>query len=173
MPKKVPYLSEEQIENDAAALLAEFAQARDIVLKPPVPIEDIVEKHLKLGIEFDDTHRLFGIPRLTFGQADILGAIFFEERRIVVDESLDPEEHPEREGRYRYTLGHEAGGHWRLHRHLFARDPAQMSLVGNDAGASVICRSSHVKEPVEWQAEFYSSCLLMPRPLVLNAWTTE
>ncbi len=59
----VPYLAEKAIERDAAALLAEFAQARGVVIMPPIPIEDIVEKHLKLGIEFDDTHRLFGVPR--------------------------------------------------------------------------------------------------------------
>ena len=37
--------------------------ARGVTIEPPIPIEDIVEKHLKLGIEFDDTHRLFGVPR--------------------------------------------------------------------------------------------------------------
>ena len=63
MPKKVPYLPEEQIERDAAALLAEYAQARGVVIAPPIPIEDIVEKHLKLGIEFDDMHRLLNHPR--------------------------------------------------------------------------------------------------------------
>src|SRR5687767_5127979 len=63
MSKKVPYFQEEQIERDAAALLAEFAQARGVVIAPPIPIEDIVEKHLKLGIEFDDIHRLLNHPR--------------------------------------------------------------------------------------------------------------
>ena len=57
MAKKVPYLQEEQIERDAAALLAEYAQARSVVIAPPIPIEDIVEKHLKLRVEFDDLHR--------------------------------------------------------------------------------------------------------------------
>ena len=32
MPKKVPYLREEQIERDAAALLAEYALARGVVI---------------------------------------------------------------------------------------------------------------------------------------------
>jgi hypothetical protein len=77
MAKYVPYLSEDEIERDAAALLAEFARARRVPIEPPVPIEDIVEKYLKLGIEFDDTHRLFGVPRGPGGEADILGAIFF------------------------------------------------------------------------------------------------
>jgi Zn-dependent peptidase ImmA (M78 family) len=34
----------------------------------------------------------------------------------------------------------------------------------------VICRSSQNKQPVEWQADFYASCLLMPRKLVMAAW---
>ena len=95
----------EAIERNAEALLTEFAHARDVVIEPPIPIEDIMEKYLKLGIEFDDTHRLFGIPRTDLSQGpDILGAIFFDEKRVVVDESLDPEEYPNKEGRYRFTL---------------------------------------------------------------------
>ena len=111
------------------------------------------------------------MPRSGLGlDPDILGAIFFEERRIVIDESLDPEENPSKEGRYRFTLAHEGGGHWRLHRHLFAKDPAQVSLFNEPATPSVVCRSSQAKEPVEWQADFYASCLLMPRKLVMAAW---
>jgi IrrE N-terminal-like domain len=171
MPKKVPYLREEQIERDAAALLAEYAQARNVVIAPPIPIEDIVEKHLKLGIEFNDMHRLLRVPRSGLGlDPDILGAIWFDDRRIVIDESLDPEENPSKEGRYRFTLAHEGGGHWRLHRNLFAKDPAQVSFFNEPAPPSVICRSSQAKEPVEWQADFYASCLLMPRKLVMAAW---
>jgi len=92
MNKFVPYLPEAAIERDAAALLSEYARARGVAIVPPIPIEDIVEKYLKLGIEFDDTHRLFGIPRDPECDGDILGAIFFDEARIVIDESLDPVE---------------------------------------------------------------------------------
>ena len=107
MTRNVPFLAEEAIERDAEALLAEFSYARGVDIKLPIPIEDIVEKHLKIGIEFDDTHDLFGIPRsgLDLGQGpDILGAMFFDEKRIVIDESLDPDDNPEKEGRYRFTL---------------------------------------------------------------------
>src|SRR3712207_216371 len=100
MARRVPYLPEEAIERDAEALLAEFSWARGVPLAPPIPIEDIVEKHLKLGIEFDDTHRLFNVPRSGPGSdPDILGAIFVDQRRIVLDESLDPEVNPAKEGR--------------------------------------------------------------------------
>ena len=110
-------------------------------------------------------HGLFDVPRSGLVDPDILGAMFFDERRIVIDESLDPEENPSKEGRYRFTLAHEGGGHWRLHRHLFAKDPAQTSLFGEPTPPSVVCRSSQAKEPIEWQADFYASCLLMPRDL--------
>lgn len=171
MAKRVPYLHEEQIERDAAALLAEYERSRGVTILRAVPIEDIVEKHLKLGIEFDDTHQLFGVPRSGLGfEPDILGAMFFDERRIVIDSSLDPEENPAKEGRYRFTLAHEGGGHWRLHRHLFAKDPAQASFFSEPTALSVVCRSSQAKDPVEWQADFYASCLLMPRNLVRAAW---
>ena len=173
MNRKVPFLAEEAIERDAEALLAEFAHKRDVVIELPIPIEDIVEKHLKIGIEFDDTHDLFGIPRsgLDLGQGpDILGAMFFDEKRIVIDERLDPDDNPAQEGRYRFTLAHEGGGHWRLHRQLFTRDAAQASLFGSKSVPSVVCRSSQAKERVEWQADFYASCLLMPRKLVFAAW---
>ena len=93
MPKKVPYLYEDQIERDAAALLAEYEQARGVVITRRVPIEDIVEKHLKLGIEFDDMHQLLRVPRSGL-DPDILGAIFFEERRIVIDEKSRPRGEP-------------------------------------------------------------------------------
>jgi Zn-dependent peptidase ImmA (M78 family) len=170
MSRFIPYLADEAIERDAVALLAEYAHARSVVIAPPIPVEDIVEKHLKLRFEFDDTHKLFGVTRGSEQDADILGAIFFDERRIVIDESLDPEERRGIEGRYRFTLAHEGGGHWRLHRHLLAKDPAQAGLFGGLPAPSVICRSSQAKERVEWQADFYASCLLMPRNLVIEAW---
>jgi hypothetical protein len=142
MSRRVPFFSEQSIERDAEMLLAEYMLARGVVMEPPVPIEDIIEKHLKLGIDFVDTHRLFGVPRSEKSdEPDILGAIYFESRRIVINESLDPEEYPGMEGRYRFTLAHEAGGHWRLHRDLFDKSPPQGSFLA-DPGPSVLCRSS-------------------------------
>ena len=127
MTIQVKYLTEETIETDAEALLAEFSRARGVTLKPPIPIEDIVEKHLKLRIEFDDLHEVLGVP-MVGPEPEIFGAIWVDEREIWIHESLDPEERPEIEGRYRFTLAHEGGGHWRLHRRYLATDPAQNSL---------------------------------------------
>jgi len=165
MTLQVPYLADEAIERDAEALLAQFAQARGMAIRAPIPIEDIIEKYLKLHIEFDDLHRRLGVPRGGSGtEADIFGAIWFETGEIVIDESLDPEERPSIEGRYRFTLAHE-GGHWRLHRRLVQANSGQGSRQ-----PTVVCRSSRAKERVELQADLYASCLLMPRKLVRQAW---
>ncbi len=170
MGLKVAYVSDEAIEKDAQALLAAYAHAGGVALVAPISIDDIIEKHLKIGIEFDDTHRLFGVPRSGIGfDPDILGAIFFDQKRIVIDESLDPDTFPAKEGRYRYTAAHEVG-HWQLHRALFGKDPAQTSLLEPHAAPSVVCRSSQAKERIEFQADLYASCVLMPRKLVFAAW---
>jgi Zn-dependent peptidase ImmA (M78 family) len=171
MTRLVSYVSDEAIEKDAQALLAEYAHARGVTIEAPIPIDDIVEKHLKIGIEFDDMHRRFGVPRSGIGfDPDILGAIYFDQKRIVIDESLDPDAYPAKEGRYRFTLAHEGGGHWRLHRHLFGMHPAQDRLHDPNAPPSVICRTSQAKARIEFQADLYASCVLMPRKLVFAAW---
>jgi Zn-dependent peptidase ImmA (M78 family) len=171
MTFRVPFVPEETIERDAEALLAQYAHAKNVEIKAPIPIEDIVEKHLKLRIEFDDLHRLLDIPRNGLGMdLDVFGAIWLDSGRIVIDESLDPEERPGMEGRYRFTLAHEGGGHWRLHRGLVRTDRNQGSLFTDAPKPTVVCRSSHAKERVEWQADFYASCLLMPRRFVFDEW---
>jgi len=172
MTLRVPYISDESIERDAEALLAQYANAAGLEVKAPIPIEDIVEKHLKLRVEFDDLPRLLGVPRGGFlgSEPDIFGAIWLESGEIVIDETLDPEERPRVEGRYRFTLAHEGGGHWRLHRPLVDPNSGQASLFGETPRPTVVCRSSQAKERVELQADFYASCLLMPRKLIMQAW---
>jgi IrrE N-terminal-like domain len=172
MTKFVSYVSDEAIEKDAQTLLAEYAHARGVTIEAPIPIDDIVEKYLKLGLEFDDMHRRFGVPRTGIGfDPDILGAIYFDQKRIVIDESLDPDAYPAKEGRYRFTAAHEVG-HWRLHLALLTQDPKKQTSLLDDAASvpNVICRASQSKERIEVQADLYAACLLIPRKLILAAW---
>ena len=123
-------------------------------IEPPIAIDDIIEKHLKIGIDFDDAHEFFGVPRSGFGfEPDILGAILFDEKRIVIDESLDPEANPAMEGRYRFTVAHEVG-HWRLHRECFSRDRAHASLFDSAAPPIVVCRSSQQRSALNGKPIF-------------------
>jgi Zn-dependent peptidase ImmA (M78 family) len=168
MTLRVPYISDERIERDAEALLAQYAYAKGLEVKAPIPIEDIAEKHLKLRVEFDDVHRLLGGSRSGVGvEPDILGAIWLETGEVCIDESLDPEERPSIEGRYRFTIAHEVG-HWRVHRPLVLGNSGRGSLFGDTPRPTVVCRTAN--ERVEIQANLFASCSLMPRKLVMQAW---
>lgn len=169
MGRFVPYLADEAIERNAASLIGEFERARGVTIEPPIPVEDIVEKYLKLRIEFDDMHARHNAPRPPNGQPDILGAIYGD-GSIFIDESLDPEENPSREGRYRFTLAHEVG-HYRYHQDLLAEEAVVVTAdaetgeptLRGDGGDQNLKRA-------EWQANRFASCLLVPLPLLALEW---
>ena len=161
----VPFLHEKQIEREADLLLEEYALKFTAIESPPVPIDEIAELHLQLSLEYLDMKSLFPM-------ADVHGAIWFEEARVGIDQSLDPHVNPNRLGRYHFTLAHEVG-HWRLHRQHFKTNPDQRKLFDDGLPQpDVVCRSSEGNQPVEWQANAFASCLLMPRRLVYGAWSS-
>lgn len=160
--RREPYFTKRQLEDEAAVVLAEYGRDFEPVAEPPVPIDEIIELHLKLTFEFLDMQSLFGV-------GDVHGALWVNDGRVGVDISLDPDANPAKLGRYRFTLAHEAG-HWRLHRRLFQRHANQPSLLPDaDDRANYVCRSSDTS-PLEWQANYFAAALLMPRELVLREW---
>jgi Zn-dependent peptidase ImmA (M78 family) len=72
-------------------------------------------------------------------------------------------------GRYLFSVAHEIG-HWQLHRPYLAKDSSRALVLDAPSEPTVICRSSQRKEPIEWQADYFASCLLMPRRHVLDEW---
>jgi len=157
----VPYLREKDIEAEAQLLLDEYTQTGKWQVSAPVPVEDIIELHLRLAFRIEDLKALLHVD-------DVLGAIWFTEREVKVDLRLEPTANPSMLGRYRFTLAHEAG-HWRLHRQYYQEDPNQGKLFDGRGQPAFICRSS-LKPPAEWQADFFAGCMLMPRDVVRSAW---
>lgn len=159
----VPFLHEKQIEAEAELLLGEYAEKFGPITDPPIPIEQIAEVLLQLALEFKDMKALFPF-------ADVHGAIWFTEGKIGIEQRLEPEANPSRRGRYHFTLAHEVG-HWRLHRAHYHSNPGERRLFNDGTPKpDVVCRSSERKKPVEWQADNFAGCLLMPRKLVYEAW---
>src|SRR4051794_18935865 len=117
---KLRFMKDEEFEDEAALLLAEYGNKHGQVTAPPIPIDEMVEIYLKLSLEFLDMRKLFGID-------DVHGALWVNEKRVGIDQRLDPAQNPAKLGRYHFTLAHEAG-HWRLHRQLFQRRANQLSL---------------------------------------------
>lgn len=160
----VPFLHEKQIEAEAEVLIGEYELHFQQIASPPVPVDDMVELHLRLALEIKDMKALFPF-------ADVHGAIWFEEAKIGIDQVLDPHTNPSRRGRYHFTLAHEVG-HWRLHRQHYIKNPAERRLFGDGSRRpDVVCRSTERKKPVESQADRFAANLLMPRKLIYAAWT--
>ena len=160
--QKLKYLSDQAFEDETALLLAEYGNKRGHVTAPPIPVDDIVELYLELALEFIDTRKEFGVD-------DVHGALWVNKKLVGIDQRLDPGRYPAMLGRYRFTLAHEAG-HWRLHRQLFPRKANQLTLLPEKAERpEYICRSSDT-EPIEYQANRFASCLLMPKEMVKRAW---
>jgi hypothetical protein len=160
---EVPFLHEKQIEAEAELLLGEYAEKFGPITAPPIPIEQIAEVLLQLALEFKDMKALFPF-------ADVHGAIWFTEGKIGIEQRLEPEANPSRRSRYHFTLAHEVG-HWRLHRSYYWRRQTERMLFDDQTvKPDVVCRSSERKNPVEWQADNFAGCLLMPRKLVYTAW---
>ena len=126
-----------------------------------MPVDDILEIHLELGFCVADLQTELGHP-------DVLGGIWFGDRMIKVDQSLDPKITPKLLGRYRFTLAHEVG-HWRLHRQHLMDDPSAKSLFEANCEPAFVQRSG-ANPPEEIQANAFAACVLMPRQMVFDEW---
>lgn len=156
MRVQVPYLPLKEIERSAEALLARYAAAHG-ALAGAVDVDFVIERLLGLDLAVIDLKGLLGNP-------DVLGATVVDQQRIYVDQSL--EENP---GRFAFTLAHEVG-HWVLHRPHLATHPEGSALF--DLSEFIEPQPASVpgqKARVEWQADQFAACLLMPGRLVRAA----
>jgi len=161
---KVKFLEEKEITTEAFLLLQAYERQFNIRIAPPVPIDEIAECHLELDLRFDNMER-----RLQ--KKDVLGAIWIEDKRVIIDQSLDPTTNPLKNGRYRFTLAHEVG-HWTLHRLYYLTRAKQPALFGVNDEPSIICRAGDT-EPIEWQANTFAAHVLMPKEMIYNAWEQQ
>ena len=128
---KLRFMKDQEFEDEAALLLAEYGNKHGQINAPPIPVDEMVELYLGLSLDFLDMQKLFGV-------ADVHGALWVNEKRVGIDQRLDPARNPAMLGRYHFTLAHEAG-HWRLHRQLFLRRANQQALFAeglNDRSTS-------------------------------------
>ncbi len=84
----------------------------------------------------------------------VIGGTDIENKRISICKNLDPVEFPDMEGRNNFTIGHELG-----HIVLHSRNPNLVAYSLHDSA-------------LEYEANLFSSVLLMPKKLVLQAAST-
>lgn len=116
-----------------------------------VPIEDIIE--IDFGIEWkwgDINHASDGF---------VMAALYPKNREIILNISCK-DLFKEKFGTKLFSLAHELG-HWVLH----AEDITgiQTSLFEDDV---FYCRSTQEKSPIEYQADLFAGCLLMPEEII-------
>lgn len=155
---EVPFFPEESLEAAANELLDGYARKNGPITAPPIPVEDILEFHLGLSLDFDSLKQDLG--------DDVLGATCAEDGRVYVDESLDPHRNQPKEGPFRFTIAHEIA-HWQLHRHDYTESSGPIS---SRAAKLVYSRGTPTNTRIEAQANRFASYLLMPRSMVMASY---
>ena len=150
---KVPWLAKDEIAWKAFSLLTDYEAMVGVEVSPPIPVEDIIERTLGLNLSFEDLDGILDVN-------NVMGALYVDSRRVCVNEKLLEDKN---EGRLIFTFAHEAG-HWVLHRHLVDRPRRSDKSAG-----AIVCRAKNARKPVEWQADYFAACLLMPDDAVKNA----
>ena len=108
------YIPAQKIEDEAMSVLAAYAQKYKEPITAPVPIEEILDCLYDVTIEA-------AALRAKYQNDDVLAEFLVGRNRkvILIDQTIHPDFNADKEGRYRFTLGHETG-HWILHQHLLA-----------------------------------------------------
>jgi hypothetical protein len=150
---KVPWLSKQTIAEAASGLFADYEAMAGHSVAPPIPVEDMIERSLGLTLSFEDLETILG-------SKDVLGATYVGARLICINERL-LEQRPE--GRLIFTCAHEVG-HWVLHRRY-----AQAAMRQAANGDVIVCRTWNARERIEWQADYFAGCLLMPEEATISA----
>lgn len=157
-----------EIERRANDLLSRMEYTFNVKLSWPLEVDRIADL-LDLGVVWDQ------IPSDEYGP--IAARILPRNRQIELNEEILTLP----EGFQASTLAHEIG-HWMLHiNHAEVQEEPATHLSSSDD--SFLCRpnsSLSELESIEWQAQYFASCLLMPETLLreychrknLTRWST-
>lgn len=152
------YLPDARIEARAVRLMNRYESEYGTVAEPPIPVEEIADNLLELGILWGSVSEVSGTTTLAGLEPSERMIKFNESRRQVFDETP---------GLYNTVLGHEIG-HWDLHvDHSLG---AQRQLPNLDQRYECLYQESTcTKGRKETQAHRFMAYLLMPTNLLWDA----
>ncbi|MCK4548246.1 MAG: ImmA/IrrE family metallo-endopeptidase [Candidatus Eisenbacteria sp.] len=164
MRMRVRQLREEKIAAQAKDLLSDYAQSRPSTACPPIPVVHILRSQFHLDPAYEDLSRIHR-------DVGAVAAVWCGRRQLSIDLSRHSYLDAERESHSRLIIAHVLG-HLSLHGEHFSADPDQLPLFGDVPQAPCfICMRSDIKHPLETQAEAFALALLMPEPMLRDAWT--
>ena len=180
----VPYLTKKEMDEIAEGFICDFCPE---AMRTPmqIDIDSFAQNYLGLKQDFQYlSHNGVYLGMTVFNDTDKVvifnpdkwkaDYISAEARTIIIDNNLLEEN---QEHRYRFTMGHECG-HDIYHTQYFGYAPDQMSLL-EDREPMIKCRIVNTnsnkkpavwddKSTMEWQANYFASALLMPKPMVIK-----
>ncbi len=175
----LPILSRDEIESITEVLIKKYNQ--NILMEPqPLNIELMLEEYFKLNLEFHYlSHNGTYLGRMVFNNEEIveiylpkkqnIGILKNIENTVIIDSSLE-----HNESLLRCTIAHEIG-HSYLHDKYYWRDNNQLSLFNKNNNRLKACKRENIvtynqsnrllsdKDWLEWQANTFASCILMPK----------
>jgi Zn-dependent peptidase ImmA (M78 family) len=178
----VPILGKNEIDEIAENFIRDFCPG---AMRTPmkIDIDSFAQNYLGLKQDFQYlSHNGVYLGMTVFNDTDKVvifnpetweaDYISVEARTIIIDNNLLEEN---QEHRYRYTMGHECG-HDIYHTQYFGYAPDQMSFL-EEREPMIRCRIVNTngnkkpavwddKSTMEWQANYMSSALLMPKSMV-------
>ena len=180
---KPEILNKKQIEERAIDFLEKYSPS-SLVTPAKVDLELILEE-MGLTIDYqkmDLDNTILGLTAFNNGMLnvysddDTLYPINVAKGTIIINKNLASYERLQ--GRFQYTLGHETG-HWVLHQKLFYIDENQQTLFDDmdNVEKNLICSKRDERfllrksfktdlDWIEWQADYFSSCVIMPREIL-------
>ncbi|MDJ0737424.1 MAG: ImmA/IrrE family metallo-endopeptidase [Nostocaceae cyanobacterium] len=147
-------MSKEDIENQAVEILKSVQAGRKRPLKG-YAVAEAVADFLDIGIVWKS------IPKDDVGQ--IAAMILPIQKEIVINQDI-----PSLKGGFgQSTIAHEIG-HWILHidRNAVGKFIERIDFNIDDIEIAVepfLCRSVSTQKGIEWQAQYFAGCLLMPK----------
>jgi hypothetical protein len=163
------FVRKKVLETKARKILCDYDT--DLLFGEPkaIPIEDIIESYLNINLQYHairKDHKILGCTMFSDGILPVwfeeekkYDLIFVEKNTFVIDDILLE---PDKIGRYHFTLGHELG-HWKLHRKIYSDTNVALPKTPKELENN---------KALEWQADYFSACLLMPKMQIQKAYNT-
>lgn len=187
----IPILSKDEIDNIAEKFLMDF-NPETLVTPQPIDEDRFLTEYLGLEQDFQYlSHCGCYLGMLVFNDTNKVQVYdIYAERAeyisakagtVIIDNTLLEEG---QEQRYRFTAIHEAG-HWIFHKKKYCRDIDQISLFDFLDEPNIQCRTVSFDPKfksiqkwddnytMEWQANYFSSALLMPKSMVFKICNDE
>ena len=125
---QIPYITYEALEEYAQKLVWDFAP--ELVNTPGIlNVDEFLEYYLRLTVDFRRicfNKKILGVTAFNDGMVDIINEdtgmpdqLPVRAGTVIIDTSLMLKRN---EPRLRFTMMHEGGGHWLLHRKAFSQD---------------------------------------------------